>query len=615
MGADPVLQGLQASWRHRNILQERSSRAQADSARFRLLVSEIGGEQPNRSGGHGAAPGSGAGGGAQLSAISEVSAKGETGAAIPAANSLGMTPSTPSQPSSESPCCSTKDGGNTATAACGACQANAAASSTATGHGRADDVTEGSIDADAVALDAPAPQEKDGSRSEADGGGSEAPAPTAGVGADVGPGSPSWGGSPPRGSPSRGGPSQSTNFEHTLAEHERVEAIVLMLDSSDVAVQARAAVSLANIVPDSQFVRTAILGSDGVERLVALVSSDTHAPASVAKQHAVAALSALCSLGGYPGQLMDPADVRCKAMEAGAVEAITAGLLLGAEHAESGRGRPPTPDEQHMRAACAALIAVMADADEPIQQAFADAGALPPLVAMLALPERAFIRGWREPEVGAMLPTQAAATLSVLSAHQKLLGKMSVLGAIGPLIQLLALGLPRTREQCALTLARLLRGNTYNKKELMRLGGVEALVALLASGETADSHFYAGRALVQLSVGYEPGASLVRQTLLRLLASWPCGSFYFSVPGHAAQVRRQLRPSRVLNALATLASVPIEAFTLFVYEPLRARVIYELTPLSIEETLDIIDDEEIDYEPPPIDYDGWRDGERSPLSA
>ena len=131
--------------------------------------------------------------------------------------------------------------------------------------------------------------------------------------------------------------------------------------------------------------------------------------------------------------------------------------------------------------------------------------------------------------------------------------------------------MPATREQCAIALFRLLRDNLYNKKSLLRMGGgVDALIGLLISGESRDSGFYAGRALVHVATKHPEGADVVYRRLCHVLFCCP-NAIDFSVPGHPALLRRKLAASRILPTVATLASIP--------FEPLRACLVYELTPL------------------------------------
>ena len=93
---------------------------------------------------------------------------------------------------------------------------------------------------------------------------------------------------------------------------------------------------------------------------------------------------------------------------------------------------------------------------------------------------------------------------------------------------------------------------------------------LLISGESRDSGFYAGRALVHVATKHPEGADVVYRRLCHVLFCCP-NAIDFSVPGHPALLRRKLAASRILPTVATLASIP--------FEPLRACLVYELTPL------------------------------------
>ena len=343
------------------------------------------------------------------------------------------------------------------------------------------------------------------------------------------------------------------------AERQAIKEICECLSGdADFLRQRDAAISLANIAPDSNFARSAIIENGGLAGLVALLSSEHHEPTSEARICACRALAALCQ-GGYPDQLMDKADVQHQIGKVlNGLPAIVSPLL------SVDSTMKPTAEEQHLCAVSADLVTALADGNATNQLAFAEAGILKPIVAMLSAPGQSF--------TGSNLPAHAAAALAALADHPFLQGTIATHGAIAPLCSLLALGLPTTQQQCALALLRLVRGNLYNKKALVHMrGGVDALIGVLISGGSRDSSFYAGRALVHLATKHPEGAQTIYERMGRVLFCWP-NAVDFQVPGDPALHRRKLRGHGILPALGTLVSIPLE--------PLRACVTYELTPAS-----------------------------------
>jgi hypothetical protein len=337
------------------------------------------------------------------------------------------------------------------------------------------------------------------------------------------------------------------------------EIIDRLMERNDPIGQCEAAISLARICPDSEFVRSAVIELDGLVGLCSLLSSEEHEPTSEARVYACRALASLC-LGGYPGRLMDPADVQYQiCVVHGVLPHVVSGLLACGDPRVK-----PTAEEQLLCAACATLTAALVEDNAANQQAFAAAGVLEPLVVMLGSPSQSFI--------GIDLPAHAAAAIAGLSAHPFHQGTIATHGALGPLVNNLVLGAPTTCEQCALALLRLLRGNPYNKRAVLRMGGVDALVGSLIAGATPEASFYAGRALVHLATRQPDGAKHVYRRLWGVLCCRP-NAVDFQVPGHPALLRKRLTSERLLVTMGTLASIP--------FEPLRACLAYELSPLPL----------------------------------
>ena len=89
------------------------------------------------------------------------------------------------------------------------------------------------------------------------------------------------------------------------------------------------------------------------------------------------------------------------------------------------------------------------------------------------------------------------------------------------------------------------------------------------SGESRESHWYAGRTLVQLSQAHDAAAaSFVRHRLCATLVP-PYG---LEFTARMTLQRKRMQEGRALSVLATLGSIALE--------PVRRCLVYELTPIE-----------------------------------
>jgi hypothetical protein len=348
--------------------------------------------------------------------------------------------------------------------------------------------------------------------------------------------------------------------ETTAAERDRLASIVAML-SGDGQAQRDAAVMLSNIVDDSRFVRTTVMDLGCISALVGLLDGGTaedEVAAFEARVYASRALTGLC-LGGFPDRPMAPRDVRRQIIDAGAVLLISTSLISSSEAARS----TTLSGEHELCAASADLLAELCTDSPTACAAFASAGAVAPLVAMLSIPAMTFVAS------AVSLPQHAAHALATLGANHYM--QSACAAAIPPLCTQLALGSSSTREACVAAIETLITRNAHNKTSLLAVGGAHALVGLLIDASSSRLTYHgAGRALVQLSQEHSTGGAIVSQLLVGVLAPGS-HAVEFAVPGHPAIVRRRLEPCRALSVLGTLCSIP--------FEPVRLRVVYELSPL------------------------------------
>ena len=351
---------------------------------------------------------------------------------------------------------------------------------------------------------------------------------------------------------------------------ERITGIVRRLQQEEIKPCRDAAVSLANIVHDSQDIRSTILYAGGVAALVALLRKQLVAEVmqegviSVesyeAMLYSIKTLNGLC-LGGHPwSHAQAMADVQRQIALEGGIPLIAKRLRT-----YEGSEAETDPAQQQMFAECAAAVALWCEGVADSRAKMVEAGAVRPLVNMLTLP---LMHGSMHFDV----PAYAAAALAALSDDTRIARLLVyAVSAIPPLIILLGLGSGRASESAAVALHRILANNEHAKEHVLKANGIDALVGVLISGATSKARKSAGRALVHAAQGYPVGHAYITERLKALLFS--CNpAIDYTVPGHPALLRRRLTaPTHALGLAATLASIPLE--------PLRIRCLYELTPL------------------------------------
>ena len=141
------------------------------------------------------------------------------------------------------------------------------------------------------------------------------------------------------------------------------------------------------------------------------------------------------------------------------------------------------------------------------QNAIAEAGGIPPLVAMLGSPS---------PQ---MTANASGALAGLCRGNADAQAAISRTGAIAPLCALVRDGSPETKEQAASALWSLANENGPNKATIAKLGGVDPLVGLLVNGTTERSQACAAGALAALAAQHTENRTAIAKKLVSLLSS------------------------------------------------------------------------------------------------
>ena len=162
------------------------------------------------------------------------------------------------------------------------------------------------------------------------------------------------------------------------------------------------------------------------------------------------------------------------------------------------------------------------------QNAIAEAGAIQPLVSMLASP-------------APTLQASAAGALANLArGHPDNQAAIARTGAVTPLCTLVREGSTEAKDRSASAIWSLATDNTANKDTIAKLGGIDPLLGLLVAGSTEKSQEYVAGALAALASKHPDNRALVAKRLVGLLGS--------------ASAKGAERAVRVLMTISTFAS-------------------------------------------------------------
>ena len=235
-----------------------------------------------------------------------------------------------------------------------------------------------------------------------------------------------------------------------------IKKLVDMLQDSGTHAQEQAAAALANLARESQDNRKSIIEANGIGPLLALLDSAS----TRAKENSVGAITQLCRKSKENQMIV---------AKAGGIPKLVAVIQSFSS---------TTMKEMAAVQLCtlaAEAIKEMSASNKRNQDAIAEAGAIPPLVAMLASP-------------AAQMQANAAGALANLATnhHDNQLA-IAKTGAIAPLCTLVKEGADETKDEAASALWALSSDNAPNKDTIAKLGGIDPLVGLLVSGTTDKS--------------------------------------------------------------------------------------------------------------------------------
>ena len=251
----------------------------------------------------------------------------------------------------------------------------------------------------------------------------------------------------------------------------------------------QAAAALANLASDSDGNRVSIVEAGGIRPLLELLDS---ASSVKAKENA---LTAITHLGQRSLERQDAI------AEAGGIPLVVDVLVTASSNVK----------ETSMIGLCslaADAVSALSKNNQSNQLGASEAGAIPPLVAMLGSPQ---------PEMQAT----AAGAISALSRdHLENQAAVARTGAIAPLCTNVRDGSPETKERSASALWALATDNAPNKATIAKLGGIEPLVSLLVGGgATQKTQGCASGALSALSAKHSENRVAIAKRLVGLLGS------------------------------------------------------------------------------------------------
>ena len=252
--------------------------------------------------------------------------------------------------------------------------------------------------------------------------------------------------------------------------------------------QEQAAAALANLASDSAENRNSIVDAGGIEPLLSLLEGSS----SRAKENSVSAISKLA----YKSKAIQSA-----ISKAGGIPLLANVLISSSTNVKD------MMQQATLCSLAASAVSQLAEGNKEIAVAIADAGAVTPLVTMLA-------------SSSAELQANAAGALAQLS-HNSTENQAAVArtGAIAPLCTLVREGTPEVKEQSAAALWSLSHENNPNKATVAKLGGIEPLVTLLVGGGTPNSWEQAVGALASLCSKHVDNREVISKLLVVRLNS------------------------------------------------------------------------------------------------
>ena len=266
-----------------------------------------------------------------------------------------------------------------------------------------------------------------------------------------------------------------------------IEKLVNMLNAEGKSAQEQAAAALANLASDSAENRNSIVEAGGIIPLLQLLGDSS----AKAKENAVAAISKLAQKSP---------DIQLAIQKAGGVPLLANVLIQSSANVKD-------LSAAQLCAIAASAVSSLAEGNKAIATLIAEAGAVVPLVGMLASPS---------PE---MQGTAAGALAQLSHLSYDIQAAVARTGAIAPLCTLVREGTNEVKEQSAAALWAVTHENNANKATVAKLGGIEPLVTLLVSGATARSFDQAVGALGSLCFKHAENREVIAKLIFARLNS------------------------------------------------------------------------------------------------
>ena len=271
-----------------------------------------------------------------------------------------------------------------------------------------------------------------------------------------------------------------------------IKKLVDMLNNTDTQAQEQAAAALANLARESEDNRKSIVDANGIPPLLFLLESQS----SKAKENSVGAITELCR--------KSKANQAAIAKVGGIPKLVS--VLVGFSAAAF-----KEPSLAQLCTLAADAVKEMAEDNKVNQNAIAESGAIPPLVAMLGsgVADAARLKQMQANAAGAL------ANLAKNNAENQ--QQIARTGAIAPLCTLVREGSEEAKDHSAHAIWTLATDNAANKDTIAKLGGIDPLLGLLVTGLTERSQECVAGALAALAAKHIDNRGVIAKRLVGLL--------------------------------------------------------------------------------------------------
>lgn len=283
----------------------------------------------------------------------------------------------------------------------------------------------------------------------------------------------------------------SIETENRMLIIEKLVDMLRNMDTSEgsLAIE-QAAAALANLARESEENRNAIVGAEGIPPILALLDSQSNK----AKENAVSALTELCMKS--KSQAANQAAI---ANDGGIPKLVNVMQPFMTSNKDAAI--------IHLCTLAASAIKQLAKDNRENQDALAEAGAIPPLVAMLS-------------SVAPQLQANSAGALANLARnHRDNQLAIAKTGAISPLCGVLREGSEEAKDRAASAIWSLATDNGPNKETIAKLGAIDPLLGLVHMGTTERSQTYVTGAITALSQKHPDNRNATAKRLVSYLTA------------------------------------------------------------------------------------------------